>query len=383
MGLTICKLNDLSEIKYKNNTLKYIPIKYLGDGTKTPVEICIQEFSYFNGHLRRDKKFVPTKIINVNLTDKIWKKYNKWKAVDPRIYTKLTRLKTRHRFIFDDKLKTLCEIYNQIDYFNATHTCDGYSLHFAKPIIAKIRENPLPMKLFDFSEYLQPDTEVILMPNVSKKTKLTKNPIISAFSHFSYHNSNGKYLICPVKGEIDGNEFYLAEPNVHKLHNHGYGKSQYNLKNHGSVGIALFFSHHICTKICENFKKPAMSDEFREKIKTFAGPKYETDIHNMFILARQYSRKIYNNGQFCDADTLEYIINPPQSPKYYGSQYNDDMNSNQSNNYNSSLSVSYQDYRQNEIDRENNERKYQNDLWYMNNYDSNGRNYQNDPFACR
>lgn len=154
-------------------------------------------------------------------------------------------------------------------------------------------------------------------------------------------------------------------------------------KNHGSVGIALFFSHHICTKICENLKKPAMSDEFKEKIKKLAGPKYETNIHGMFVLARQYSEKIYRDGKFCDGDRLEYIINPPQSPKYYGSSCYDYSNNALSNSYNSSPLLSDPNHQQNQIDRENNERKYQNDLWYMNNYDNNGRNYNNDPFACQ
>jgi hypothetical protein len=381
MGLIICKLNDLREIEYKNDTLEYIPIKHLNDDIK----IYIEEYSYYTDGWYKNKKFVPSEIIDIDLTDKIWKKYNKWIGIDPRIYT---QFRSTDRKIFEYKLKTMCEIYNQIHDFNVKQIYKGYNLHFAKPIVAKIYENPLPEKIFDLSEYLRKGTEIILKPVVSKKTKLSNNPIISAFSHFSYHNSNGKYLICPVEGEIDGNDFYLAVPNVHKHHIRNYkrscrnGNSQYNLKNHGNIGIALFFSHHICTKICENFTKPDMTDEFKEKIKKLAGQKNETSIH--YMLARKYSRKIYDGKKFCDANNLEYIINPSEYPKYcyddtykYISRYTPDST------LQPSQCLGTPDLGQLEIEKEKNNQKYQNDLWHMNNYDSYGRNYNNDPFACR
>jgi hypothetical protein len=383
MGLIICKLNDLREIEYKNDTLEYIPIKHLNDDIK----IYIEEYSYYTDGWCKNKKFVPSEIIDIDLTDKIWKKYNKWIGIDPRIYTKF---RSTDSMIFEYKLKTMCEIYNQIHDFNVKQIYKGYNLHFAKPIVAKIYENPLPEKIFDLSEYLRKGTEIILKPVVSKKTKLSNNPIISAFSHFSYHNSDGNYLICPVEGDIDGNDFYLAVPNVHKHHIRNYkgscrnGNSQYNLKNHGSVGIALFFSHHICTKLCENFKKPDMTDEFKEKIKKLAEQKNKSSIHYMRMLARKYSRKIYDGKKFCDANKLEYIINPPKYPKYcyddtykYTSRYTPDST------LQPSPCLGTPDLGQLEIEKEKNNQKYQYDLWHMNNYDSYGRNYNNDPFACR
>lgn len=327
MGLTVCKADNLNEIEYINGRLNFTPIKYLDNGGKTSIKILVMGYYYtFSDYLLRDEKFAPSKIINIDLTDNIWKKYNKWIGIDPRIYFNDSNRHLSRRIVFNSKLQTLCEIHNQVNDFNMRQICNEYHLNFAKPIVAKIRKNPIsPILYGKLSAYIQPGDDIILTPFINKKIKLNQHTIIDAFSHFSYHNSDGKYLICPVKGKIDGNEVYLSEPNVHKPHyNYRPGEYiEYNSKNHGNIGIALFFSKHVCTKICEKFIKPNISDEFKERFKKWINEKCRG---SMTFLAKKLSEQICTGNEFCSAEMFEWYVRPrsPPSQYYYSSaSYND------------------------------------------------------------
>lgn len=93
--------------------------------------------------------------------------------------------------------------------------------------------------------------------------------ILDSFSHFTYHQSGGQFVVCNLKGvkdEEDGN-FKLTNPDIHSM------AGNFGSKDKGKVGIKRFFKNHVCTNICNNFIKP---DEFTTPSAPYLGEADET-----------------------------------------------------------------------------------------------------------
>eukprot|EP01084_Bolivina_argentea_P140363 246776_1 len=69
----------------------------------------------------------------------------------------------------------------------------------------------------------------------------------SAFSHFTYHASKKKILICDLQGVAD----LYTDPQMHTYNGKGCGKG-----NMGKRGIDKFLSSHKCNAICTYLKLP-------------------------------------------------------------------------------------------------------------------------------
>ena len=63
-----------------------------------------------------------------------------------------------------------------------------------------------------------------------------------AFSHYSHHYSEGKFIIVGIKGVGD----VYTNPQIHTKNGQGFG-----FGNLGPAGIQQFFQTHICNQICE------------------------------------------------------------------------------------------------------------------------------------
>lgn len=89
--------------------------------------------------------------------------------------------------------------------------------------------------------------------------------IMQALSHFSYHASNGKNLLCDLQGNLSRNGPVITNPAVCSR------TEQYGISDLGTVGIRNFFAHHKCNEYCSpNWIKP------RTYVKSFKPKKSTT-----------------------------------------------------------------------------------------------------------
>ena len=77
---------------------------------------------------------------------------------------------------------------------------------------------------------------------------------LTAFSHFSYHASKERLLICDLQGVRNERGYVLTDPSIHSIESLGTGYGELDL---GSIGIEAFFSTHKCEKVCRDLAKPA------------------------------------------------------------------------------------------------------------------------------
>lgn len=72
---------------------------------------------------------------------------------------------------------------------------------------------------------------------------------LQALSHFSYHQSNGEYLLCDLQGGRTNNAFILGDPVIMSV------SKEFGSTDLGYAGICNFFAHHKCTKFCKKHWK--------------------------------------------------------------------------------------------------------------------------------
>lgn len=74
---------------------------------------------------------------------------------------------------------------------------------------------------------------------------------MQALSHFSYHISNGQYLLCDLQGGRYDGFYILTDPVIHSK-----GK-EFGGTDLGQEGIENFMAHHRCGRFCDpNWKLP-------------------------------------------------------------------------------------------------------------------------------
>ncbi|CAE7606874.1 mhkC [Symbiodinium natans] len=75
---------------------------------------------------------------------------------------------------------------------------------------------------------------------------------MQALSHFSFHVSNGQYLLCDLQGGRYDGFYILTDPVIHSK-----GK-EFGGTDLGQEGIDNFMAHHRCGRFCDpNWKLPA------------------------------------------------------------------------------------------------------------------------------
>ena len=84
--------------------------------------------------------------------------------------------------------------------------------------------------------------------------KIDPNHIPQAFSHFTYHYSNRKLLVCDLQGVFDADTcpptYELTDPVIHYKSSRGV-KNTFGRTDCGKKGISDFFRTHICNPLCK------------------------------------------------------------------------------------------------------------------------------------
>ena len=101
-------------------------------------------------------------------------------------------------------------------------------------------EDVLPGKFVKYnnnSTYVNPDPE---------------GALAQTFSHFTYHMTGGKLLICDIQGcyDVARKEFVLTDPACHTT----VGVKEFGDSNLGQKGMDLFFSVHECNQFCKEMR---------------------------------------------------------------------------------------------------------------------------------
>lgn len=80
----------------------------------------------------------------------------------------------------------------------------------------------------------------------------TNHDIIQAFSHWTYHITDGKMLVVDCQGSFRDRVFYLTDPAIHCTDVTRFGGT-----NLGTIGISRFLLTHKCNECCRALSIPA------------------------------------------------------------------------------------------------------------------------------
>jgi len=76
--------------------------------------------------------------------------------------------------------------------------------------------------------------------------------VMQALSHFSYHVTGGKYVLCDLQGGIYPHEVILSDPVILSR------TRQFGVTDLGPEGISTFFREHFCNEFCRpHWARPA------------------------------------------------------------------------------------------------------------------------------
>eukprot|EP00539_Tryblionella_compressa_P004166 CAMPEP_0178736306 /NCGR_PEP_ID=MMETSP0744-20121128/2366_1 /TAXON_ID=913974 /ORGANISM="Nitzschia punctata, Strain CCMP561" /LENGTH=371 /DNA_ID=CAMNT_0020388763 /DNA_START=335 /DNA_END=1450 /DNA_ORIENTATION=+ len=125
----------------------------------------------------------------------------------------------------------------------------------AKIIEQIVRVNVPEVWTFSTSDFFEKDTKVLVEPFIENYRKFNSNTgwndtstpwpmVMQALSHFTYHVSNGKYLVCDLQGGIDSKTVVLTDPAVLSR------KKEFGPMDLGPKGISTFFNRHKCNRFC-------------------------------------------------------------------------------------------------------------------------------------
>lgn len=128
----------------------------------------------------------------------------------------------------------------------------------AKPILLnqpKVWEDIYPDKTGKKKKKLvEPMLEGKFLKFNSNSGFCTPDEYMQALSHYSYHMTNGKYVLCDLQGGHYEDMYILTDPVIMSLDN----TKQYGSGDLGAEGIENFFAHHVCGKFCRShWLKPA------------------------------------------------------------------------------------------------------------------------------
>eukprot|EP00439_Symbiodinium_sp_Y106_P062081 s3472_g9.t1 len=78
------------------------------------------------------------------------------------------------------------------------------------------------------------------------------HPLMQALSHYSWHVSEGEYLLCDLQGCFACGRYLLTDPVVLSM------KREFGGTDGGEAAMKNFFAHHVCGRYCcSAWSKPA------------------------------------------------------------------------------------------------------------------------------
>ena len=73
-----------------------------------------------------------------------------------------------------------------------------------------------------------------------------KREPMQALSHFSFHDSDGAYVLCDFQGGMQLTHFVLTDPCIHSL------TGEFGVTDGGEAAMKSFFSQHCCNCFCQH-----------------------------------------------------------------------------------------------------------------------------------
>ncbi|XP_038062570.1 alpha-protein kinase vwkA-like [Patiria miniata] len=80
-----------------------------------------------------------------------------------------------------------------------------------------------------------------------------------AFSHFTYHESNGEILVTDLQGVYNQTRYVFTDPAIHSIEIPRYTFGHYGPTDLGVFGVMKFFQNHKCNLLCDGLRIPEVS----------------------------------------------------------------------------------------------------------------------------
>jgi hypothetical protein len=99
--------------------------------------------------------------------------------------------------------------------------------------------------------------------------------VMQALSHFSYHHTSGKFLVCDLQGGVYSDSVVLTDPVIISTTENQFGPTDL-----GPLGISNFFAKHRCNRFCSShWSKPLLAVHYfaeQEGTSMVANPRSST-----------------------------------------------------------------------------------------------------------
>ncbi|KAG5190025.1 kinase-like domain-containing protein [Tribonema minus] len=99
---------------------------------------------------------------------------------------------------------------------------------------------------------LNDDSKLLVEPYMADFRKFNSNTggtsgdsLMTALSHYSYHHSGAKLLLCDLQGAARSDCYIITDPVVMSA------RREYGPTDLGQAGINNFFYHHRCSSLCQ------------------------------------------------------------------------------------------------------------------------------------
>lgn len=160
------------------------------------------------------------------------------------------------------KAQQYAEIFTQNVLPSLKNQISTTEIEFVIPLIAKVDSlsHFKVLGLFPVNEdrtYLAPCEYVAIEPYLhGNYEKYNSNgghedktaAVLNAFSHWTWHVSGHRYLVCDLQGVQRGSKYMLTDPAIHSL------DGRFGGTDLGVVGMERFFENHECNVICDTLK---------------------------------------------------------------------------------------------------------------------------------
>jgi hypothetical protein len=166
---------------------------------------------------------------------------------------------------FDTDLITVSKAREVIDAFNAGKCCSSKEILLNQPAVW---QEFIPDSEGKHKKYLvEPMLEGEFLKFNSNSGYTNGADVMQALSHFSYHHSGRRHLLCDLQGGHYNDAYILTDPVVMSSDN----SKKYGPTDLGSEGIDNFFARHRCGLFCRSQWRTPRCPLISEKITCTTG----------------------------------------------------------------------------------------------------------------
>lgn len=113
---------------------------------------------------------------------------------------------------------------------------------------------PRPLQVFNSERFIQGSEIVKWNGNYSNVNMERTAEAVQAFSHWTWHVSNGELQVVDIQGVWDPakEQYLLFDPAIHTRSL--ASRLRFGRTNLGTSGMQQFFSTHVCSLLCQHLK---------------------------------------------------------------------------------------------------------------------------------